>query len=91
LRLFIDEDLGSGIPEALLRVGVRDVIYPRPNGRPIAKGTPDEMWIPYCGEQGYLVISQNVAIARSPAQRHLLKCTVLAQSFSPPMGSAALM
>jgi hypothetical protein len=69
LKLFFDEDLGKAVPEALRLVGVQtDYVGP---ARPIQKGTADEIWIPRCGREGWLVLSANREILRVQQQRQL--------------------
>ena len=71
MKLFFDEDVGRGIPEALRGVGIRDIDYIG-KGRRISKGTPDETWIPYAGREGFLVISFNMGILAAEGQRRLV-------------------
>jgi hypothetical protein len=71
MRLFFDEDVGKGIPEALRAVGIRDVEYIGRDPR-LGKGTPDEVWLPFAGQQGYLVFSFNTGILYAEGQRGLL-------------------
>jgi hypothetical protein len=69
LRLFFDEDLGRGVAEALSAVHVpADWVGP---SRTIEKGTPDSVWLPVAGKQGWLVISANRAILTTEAEREL--------------------
>jgi hypothetical protein len=69
VRLFFDEDTGRGVPEALRAVGIPCEYVSRKF--PIAKGTPDELWIPYAGAKRLLVISCNIGILKAEAQRRL--------------------
>jgi hypothetical protein len=71
VKLFFDEDVGKGIPEALRAVGIRDVEYIGRDPR-LPKGTPDESWLPFVGRQGHLVFSFNMGILYAEAQRRLL-------------------
>ena len=72
MRLFFDEDTGRGVPDALRAVGIQcEYVSNRFLGRGIAKGTPDELWIPYAGRKGLLVFSCNRNILRAEAQRQL--------------------
>lgn len=71
MNLFFDEDVGKGIPEALRSVGVRDVEYIGRDLR-LPKGTPDEVWLPFVGQRGWLVFSFNTGILYAEAQRQLL-------------------
>jgi len=73
VRLFFDEDMGKGIPEALRAVGLGN----EPNSvewvRRVLHGpTPDERWIPWAAERGYLAFSCNTGILESQAQRELV-------------------
>lgn len=79
MKLFLDENLGRGIPEALralelpgtsveyvrrvFKKGILRGDYPR--------GVKDEDWIPFAGRGGWLVISCNKAILHAEAQREL--------------------
>ena len=71
MKLFFDEDIGTGVPKALRSVGIKcDWIGKRQ--RPATrKGTPDEVWIPHAGRRGLLVFSCNKNILESEAQREL--------------------
>ena len=69
MKLWFDEDIGRGVPDALLAVDV-DCEYVS-NRYPIKKGTPDEDWIPYVGTEKLLVVSCNREILRAEAQRNL--------------------
>ena len=71
MKLFFDEDVGKGIPEALRLVGVRDVDFIG-KGRRVGKGTRDEDWLPYAGRQGALVFSFNTGILVAEGQRELV-------------------
>lgn len=71
MKLFFDEDVGKGIPQALRAVGVRDVEYIGRDAR-LPKGTLDESWLPFVGRQGYLVFSFNTGILYAEGQRQLL-------------------
>lgn len=83
MKLFFDEDLGKGLPEALRGTGAlqrtgssEPITYVRRAFHYVFErgGTvPDEMWIPWAGERGYLVVSCNRAILESDAQRALLQ------------------
>ena len=69
MRLFFDEDTGRGVPDALRAVGI--VCEYVSSEFAIAKGTPDEVWIPYAGKKGLLVFSCNKGIMEAEAQREL--------------------
>jgi hypothetical protein len=70
VKLFVDEDTGSGIAQALIANGIAEVEYVGP-GRAIERGTLDVDWLPYIGRNGYLLLSRNKAILRVPAERRL--------------------
>jgi hypothetical protein len=70
VRLFFDEDRGKGVAAALSAVGV-STYWVGPPPMPVAKGTPDEVWIPRAGQNGWLVITANRAILTTPGQRDL--------------------
>ena len=69
MRLFFDEDTGRGVPDALHSVGIPCEYVSKKFD--IAKGTPDELWIPYAGKKGLLVFSCNKGILEAEAQRQL--------------------
>jgi hypothetical protein len=69
VRLFFDEDTGRGVPDALRAVGI-SCEYVSKKFR-VAKGTPDELWIPYAGKKGLLVFSCHKGILEAEAQREL--------------------
>ncbi len=73
MRLFFDEDTGRGVPEALRAVGIACEYVSKKflTKGGIAKGTPDELWIPYAGRKGLLVFSCNKNILKAEAQRQL--------------------
>ena len=75
MKLFFDEDMGRSVPEALKLVAsdFRVDYVSNKFKRRIKKGTPDEVWIPYCGNGGHLVISCNKAILEAEAQRNLFE------------------
>lgn len=74
MKLFFDENVGSGVPRALRLVRVEDVHYLTEmfstDGRP-AQGIQDEDWIPEIGSS-FLVLSRDIKLLRRPAQRELL-------------------
>ena len=69
MKLFFDEDTGRGVLDALRAVGISCEYVS--SKFEIAKGTPDELWIPYAGRAGLLVFSCNKAILEAEAQREL--------------------
>lgn len=79
MRLYFDEDIGKGIPEALRGVGFTDIVYPgryhRPGKTPgrIDRGFKDSQWIPAVGSDGYLAVSYNYRMLDVDLERQLLK------------------
>ena len=74
MKLFVDEDLGKGIPEALRTIEVGEVSYVRRAFRKrIRRGENirDEDWIPHAGRGGWLVLSCDTGILEADAQREL--------------------
>ncbi len=73
MRFFFDEDVGTGVPQALRRVGIScEWVAKRfRNKGGVGRGTPDELWIPYAGRRGMLVFSCNKAILETEAQLDL--------------------
>lgn len=75
MKLFIDEDLGRGIPDALWALRACEAVtFARRQFKAVlhAKGKiEDEDWIPFCGENHWLVISCNKAILETEAQLDL--------------------
>jgi PIN like domain len=70
LKFFVDEDTGGAIGRALDAVGVEaDWVAPT---RPIRPSTPDEIWLPRAGREGFLVLSRNIAILTTDAEVALL-------------------
>jgi len=70
MRVFVDEDTGSGLGKALRAVGVDGDYVGR--GRSFGTGVKDEIWIPYAGINRMLVLSRNTGILQSESQRGLL-------------------
>lgn len=77
MKLFFDEDIGKGVPEALDAVGLKTVTHLRRafrnqlrRGR-FRDGVKDEDWIPFAGQGGWLVFSANTGILEADAQRSL--------------------
>jgi hypothetical protein len=75
VKLFFDEDNGTGIPKALhlnKRAG-DEIHYPSNRGhQAIKKGTPDKGWLPEVGLQGWLVFSQNKWMINNEEERKLI-------------------
>lgn len=74
MRLFFDENIGRGVPEALRLVGIVDVDYVTHMFRDEfanGQGVTDEEWIPRIGDR-WLVISKDQGLLRKPAQARLL-------------------
>ena len=71
VKLFFDEDMGAGIPTALRSVGIPGIACVGPT-EAIKPGTPDEDWLPWAGQNGYLVFSCNTGILVAEAQRNIL-------------------
>ena len=76
MRLFFDENVGRGVPEALRAVGLTNVGYVRKQfSKRFHAGhgsVPDEDWIPFVGRGGWLAFSSDTAILEAEAQRNLL-------------------
>jgi len=80
VRVFFDEDMGRGIPEALRGVGLGEppnsVTYLRKvYGRKSI--IPDEKWIPWAAQNDYVAFSCNTGILNATAQRELVISTGL--------------
>ncbi len=71
MRLFIDEDTGGGIARALKELGLTVSFIGEKGMSGLAKGTPDEVWIPIAGDNRMLVFSSNKEIIEAEAQRQL--------------------
>ncbi len=80
MRLFFDEDMGRGIPEALRSVGLGEppdsITYVKKvwGARSVVA---DEQWIPWAAENGYVAFSCNRAIIDTEAQRELVRSSGL--------------
>ena len=73
MRLFFDENMGRGVPEALRLVGFQDLNYAvnmfaREHA---AQGVADEVWIPRIGAD-WLVVSKDQQLLKRPDQMRLL-------------------
>ena len=78
MRLFVDEDFGRGIPEALRALKicrtvqhVRRVFKKRIKRGEFPDGVKDEDWIPFAGRGGWLVLSSDTGILDADTQREL--------------------
>ena len=65
MRLLCDEDVGTGVPDALDAVGY----HARPLVRMGLGGTTDEFWLAKAGELGWLVLSCNKKMLSVKAER----------------------
>jgi hypothetical protein len=75
VKIYFDEDNGSGIPRALklVRMPAAQIEYPRDSPNALQKlGTPDRIWIPWAGDTRYLVFSQNIHILENEEEFRLL-------------------
>lgn len=80
MRLFFDEDMGRGIPDALRSIGLGEPPNEINYIRRVWRGRTrvlDEEWIPWAAERDYLAFSCNKGILESDAQRELVKSTGL--------------
>ncbi len=73
MKIFFDENIGRGVPEALRLVGFGDVNYVVNMfaEQQAAQGVSDEAWIPRIGSD-WLVISKDQQLLKRPAQQELL-------------------
>jgi hypothetical protein len=73
LKIFFDEDNGTGIPRSikLLRAPNAMVEFPTAKGL-IKKGEQDREWIPKVGSAGFLVFSQNYHMLENEAEFELI-------------------
>jgi len=75
VKLFFDEDNGTGIPRALSLIKPPEdtIFYPSDKNHQVVKrGTKDRDWIPIAGENGWLVFSQNKWMVNNEEERNLL-------------------
>jgi len=75
MNMFFDENIGRGVPLALRNVGFRNVRYLRETFRKrIRRGERiyDRDWIPMVGQQGWLAITEDLAILDNEDERALL-------------------
>lgn len=68
MRVFVDEDAGSGLAKALIAAGIADVDYVG-RGRLVQPGSPDVDWLPIVGDRGDVVLSRNRDMLRVEAER----------------------
>ena len=72
MNLFIDEDTGPSIGRALRSVGFHTVDWIG-KSRPVPSGTHDEVWLPYAGERGFLVLSCNFRMLQNERERQAIR------------------
>lgn|GEM_PF-3227171 len=78
MKLFFDEDNASGIPKAVRLLKAPDLTsleYPSNDFKTRhrwPKATPDADWLPWAGQENYLVISQNTRILETPHEFALI-------------------
>lgn len=73
MKVFVDEDAGTGIPRALklVKMPCEELVYPCQHP-PIRFGTKDPVWIPWAGDNNYLALSNNHRILENPVEFELL-------------------
>ena len=70
LTLFLDESLDSeSLAAALVDSGVLVVR----GSKRFARGTPDEVWLPECGRNGWIVLTRDQRIRYRVLERHALR------------------
>ena len=89
MKVFVDEDAGSGLGVALAAVRVQATYVARKQS--IKPGTADEIWMPLAARQGRLVLSRNVNILLNDAQRTLLIDEKLGFVFLPQLSPLKLL
>ena len=80
MKLFFDEDMGTGIPRALalVRAPVDSIVFPTTMpGAQITKGAADLDWIHWAATTGHLALSQNQRMLRDPAERAAIEANRL--------------
>ena len=70
MKIFVDEDTGSGLGRALHAVDIDSWHVSRLQA--ITPGTPDERWIPIVASDQRLILSRNIGMLDSDHQRQLL-------------------
>lgn len=73
MKLFLDEDMGTGIPKALklVKMPCDSLVYPHASP-PIRFGTSDTQWLEWVGDNGYLAISADRHILETPGEFDIL-------------------
>jgi hypothetical protein len=69
MKCFFDENLGKQLALGLRGFG-EDAIHLT---EVFAPGTPDEEWLPYVGEKGYILFTIDKRIRRRPLQKSLIR------------------
>jgi predicted nuclease of predicted toxin-antitoxin system len=69
MKCFFDENLGKQLALGLRGFG-EDAIHLT---EVFAKGTPDEEWLPFVAEKGYILFTLDKRIRRSPLEKALIK------------------
>lgn len=82
MKLFVDEDTGRNLAIALGRMANVEIDFVADERR-IKKGTADEEWLRYVGENGYLAISRNDEILDVEAARRALIASNVGILFLP--------
>lgn len=83
MRVFVDEDTGSGLARALSAVGIETEYPTSKKSSPIKLGDGDDKWLPFAGRQGRLVLSRNTNILQVEAERELLLTHLIGVVFLP--------
>ena len=75
MKVFLDEDNGTGIPKALrlVRAPAAQIVFPGNDpGSVIRKGASDLEWLSWVGTNEFLAISQNTRLMDNPLERQHL-------------------
>ncbi len=72
MKLFVDEDTGSSIGIALKQVWTDVEWVGNSKHSRIKLGAKDEVWLPFVGTNGMLVLSRNINIVEVETQRDLV-------------------
>jgi hypothetical protein len=67
--LFFEESLGKKIAEVLSGRGIRV----KTHMEEFPAGTPDDVWIPRCAANGWVIISKDARIRRRPVELHAIR------------------